>query len=359
MVVDRAATSLASRVDELFGSLALGRSRRARLRSRSESLTHEERMEALAAIAARHSDPCFSAPAETFFGQAGEPGRWEERRVRTLKDGEAVDVRWRSGYAPIAPEPEVQRRYLTHSANDWMHARVFRHREPRPAVMLIHGYLGGTYAVEERAWPTRWMFDRLGLDVALPVLPFHGPRNLRGKRPIFPNGDPRVNVEAFRQAIWDLVTLRRGLVERGAPAVGVMGMSLGGYTTALAITADPELAFGVPMIPLASIADFARDGGRLVGDAAAQVAQHAALEEAHRPVSPFARPSQLSPERVRILAGLADRITPRSHADRLAAHLAAPVSLFPGGHLLQFGRGEGFREVARMLRVLGLLRSRH
>jgi pimeloyl-ACP methyl ester carboxylesterase len=59
-----------------------------------------------------------------------------------------------------------------------------------------------------------------------------------------------------------------------------------------------------------------------------------------------------------ILAGEADRITPASHAERLAAHFGAPVRVFPGGHLLQFGRAEGFREVARMLRDLELLQPR-
>lgn len=359
VVVRSAQASLASGVDTLVAALALGRSRRSRLRSRAESLGHAERMAALDEIIARHSSEAFRAPPEVFFGAAGEAGRWEEEHVRSLRGGGVVDVRWKSGYEPLASEPEVRRRFLSISSNQWAHARLFLHRDRRrPTAILVHGYLGGVYGVEERAWPLRWMFERLGLDLALFVLPFHGARNLRGKRPLFPASDPRLNVEGFRQAIWDLVSLRRELVARGAPAVGVMGMSLGGYTTALAVTADPELAFAAPMIPLASIADFARDGGRLVGEPEEQRAQHAALEESHRPVSPLARPSRVAPSRVRVIAGEADRITPASHARRLSAHLGAPMSVFPGGHLLQFGRGDGFREIARMLRDLDLLEPR-
>lgn len=316
-------------------------------------------MAALERICDDYEDPRFVAPPEVFFGDAGRAGEWESRRVRALgRGGEVADVRWRSGYEPIARDPSVRDRYLGREANRWAHARLWLHRDPRPTVILVHGYLGGNFSVEERAWPMRWMFERLGLDLALPVLPFHGPRNERGRRPLFPSSDPRINVEGFRQAIWDLMSLRRALAARGAPAIGVMGMSLGGYTSALMITADADLAFGVPMIPLASIADFARDAGRLVGTTEEQLAQHAAIEAAHRPVSPLARPARLAKERMRIVAGEADRITPSSHARRLSEHLGARLYAFPGGHLLQFGRSEGFREVARMLAELELLPPR-
>lgn len=357
MVVRIAQTSIAGAVDQIFGAIALGRSERSRKRSRAESLSHAERMAALDRICARYEDPRYGAPPETFFGDAGRAGAWETKRVRKLSGGEVLDVRWSSDYEPIA-EADVRERYLSRRENAHGYARLWLHDRPRPAAILIHGYLGGSYAVEERAWPMRWLFDRLGLDLALPVLPFHGPRSQRARRPLFPSSDPRVNVEGFRHAIFDLVSLRRALQARGAPAVGVMGMSLGGYTSALMLTADAELAFGVPMIPLASVADFARDAGRLVGTPDEQSAQHAAIEAAHRPVSPLARPSRIAPERVRVVAGEADRITPTSHARRLASHLGARLFAFPGGHLLQFGRGDGFREVARMLGELSLLPPR-
>ncbi len=360
VVVRMAQASLASRIDEIVGAFALGRSERSRARSRSEALDHAQRMDALAALHERHSSAHFAAPPEIFFGRAGHAGAWQTRTARRIgSTGEVIDVRWRSGYEIVAPEADVRNRYSRSSANEWAHARLWLHGDrPRPTAILVHGYRGGNFAMEERAWPMRFFFDRLGLDLALAVLPFHGARNLRGKRPLFPSSDPRLNVEAFRHAIWDLISLRRALGDRGAPAVGMMGMSLGGYTTALALTVDPQLAFGVPLIPLASIADFARDAGRLVGTPSERLVQHAALEEAHRPVSPFTRTTHLLPRQMRVIAGQADRITPTSHAERLATHLQAPLSLFHGGHLLQFGRGEGFREVARMLRDLELLTPR-
>ena len=56
-----------------------------------------------------------------------------------------------------------------------------------------------------------------------------------------------------------------------------------------------------------------------------------------------------------MIGAVADRITPLSHARQLAAHFEAPLTTFEGGHLLQIGRAEAFRGVARMLRDLDLL----
>jgi pimeloyl-ACP methyl ester carboxylesterase len=132
-----------------------------------------------------------------------------------------------------------------------------------------------------------------------------------------------------------------------------MGMSLGGYLTALMATLDQDLSFAVPIIPLASFADFARDQQRF-GDGDRAAEQYRAYDGAMRVVSPLARPGLVPPERVLILAAAHDRITPKAHADRLASHFGAPLIVFPGGHLLQFGRGDAFREVGRFWRRLGL-----
>ena len=185
------------------------------------------------------------------------------------------------------------------------------------------------------------------------MLPFHAVR-ARGRSALFPSSDPRFTNEGFRQAVHDLRALADLLRDRGASAVGVMGMSLGGYTTSLLATVMPDLAFAVPIIPLASIADFARDGGRLVGTPAEQRLQHEALEAAHRVVSPLARAPRVPSDRVLVLAAEGDRITPVSHARRIADHFGAPLELFVGGHVLQLGRASAFRSIGRMLGRLGL-----
>jgi dienelactone hydrolase len=180
---------------------------------------------------------------------------------------------------------------------------------------------------------------------------------VRGPRfgaPLFPGSDPRITNEGFRQAVLDLRALGRHLRERGAPDVGAMGMSLGGYTTSLLATVEERLGFAVPIIPLASIAHTARSMGRLTGSPDDQRAQFEGLEAAHRAVSPLARPSRVDPTRMLVLAAEGDRITPVEHARLLAQHFGAPLHVFDGGHLLHFWRGDAFRAIGRMLGRLGL-----
>jgi hypothetical protein len=321
-------------------------------RGRTEGLSHAERLRRLTEIRDAYAAPELVADPEAFFPPP-PPASPALRRIRRLSDGaEVLDATW-----PSSPRPyleSVRERYLAHEENHPAHARLHLAGPPRPAVILVHGYLGGHYPVEEVAWPVAWM-RRLGLDVALPVLPFHARRGRpSGGPPPFPGADPRFTNEGFRQAIADLRALAGFLRARGAPAVGVMGMSLGGYTTSLLATVERDLAFAVPIIPLSSIADFARDQGRLgLGPEAAL--QHAALEEANHVVSPFARPSLVPADRMLIVGAQADRITPIAQAERLAHKFGAPLFRLPGGHLLQVGRSAAFREIRRLWRALGLV----
>jgi hypothetical protein len=271
--------------------------------------------------------------------------------VRETIDGLSVfDVAWPSRWNPMPPTAPNGDVGAAGEENRTARARLFLAQAARPAMILIHGYLGGDWAFEELAWPIDWLSR--SFDVAIAVLPFHGLRASARHRgtPPFPGPDPRVTNEGFRQAISDLRALIGILRARGAPCVGVMGKSLGGYTASLLATIEPNLAFTVPIIPLASIADFAREQGRLgTGDEAR--AERDAMEEANWIVSPFARPSLCAPERVLVVAAKWDNITPIAHAERLAAHFGAKIVLFEGGHL-EFGRAEAYRAIGSWLNGL-------
>ncbi|MFO0550338.1 MAG: hypothetical protein U0271_18230 [Polyangiaceae bacterium] len=346
---------LAASIDTLVGRALTGRSAKSRARSRSESLGHAERVAALDRIveAYRHAEPL--EDTARFFGEIQAPDVREEPRGERHA-ARVSDVRWRSRVETFARDERLAERFAAERANHEAIARLFRGPgSARPAAILIHGYRAGNLAVEERFWPVRWLL-RGGLDVALFVMPFHGPRATKGSPPRFPASDPRFTVEGFRQAIFDLGALAALLRARGAPAVGVMGMSMGGYTTALAATVLDDLAFAVPFIPLASFADVAREAGRLVGEPHEREVQHRAIERAHRPVSPFARPSKVDRDAVLVVGGEGDRVTPIAHAQALARHFESELVTFPGGHLLQVGRRDGFRAIGRMLRRRGLMR---
>ncbi len=131
-----------------------------------------------------------------------------------------------------------------------------------------------------------------------------------------------------------------------------MGMSLGGYTASLLATIEPGLSFCVPVIPLASLADFAREQGELSDSPALQIEEHAQLERIYRVVSPLERRPLIAPSRTMVVAAKADRITPVGHARKLAAHFGSQLVAWHGGHLLQLGRNAAFRRVEMLLREL-------
>jgi pimeloyl-ACP methyl ester carboxylesterase len=304
---------------------------------------HADRVRQLTRLEARYRD----AGLDEFFAapSAIAPG---ERAVRQRRHGSVTDLSWQSGFSPL--DPEVIERHASARENALAVARRFQGGPGRPAVILIHGYMAGPFAFEERIWPIARL-EQAGFDVVLFTLPFHGPRARAGHGavPEFPGEDPRLNVEGFRQATFDLQNLIGWLLAQGHPRVGVIGMSLGGYTAALLAGVEARLDFVVPVIPLSSLGDFAREQGSLSPVADEAAAQHALLESIYRRVNPIARPSLVPPERCLVIAAKADRVTPAAHARRLSVHLRAPLQSFYGGHLLQLGRAEAFERIIDLM----------
>jgi len=384
---------LARGVDRAFAQTALRPSALARRASRAESLAPAQRMRALELVRAFYAGPDTLERHGRFLPQPA-PISPALTRVRKLgREGEVLDLQWSSEFEPLwsladlqarldamgaedlarASLPErpdaaallrelgidqragLREKYLRSNANRTAHARWFRHASgPRPCAVVLHGYLGGNFALEERVWPVRRLFEG-GLDVMLTVLPLHGARRSEARGflpPAFPSSDPRFTIEGLRQLVFDHRALFDYLRAAGAGAatgLGVMGMSLGGLGAALLSTLESDLRFSVLWIPLAAIELFAHDHGRMSGDAPQQLAQREALRAAQWSVSPLARPPLVAAERVVIVAGEHDQVTGLHHAQRLAEHFGTDISRFAGSHLLPFGRERAFEPVWSML----------
>lgn len=279
-----------------------------------------------------------------------------------LVGGDVLDVSYRSEFLPVFPE--ARNDPMEELAGRSGVARWWRHREPgHPAMICIHGYGGGHLWLESLAFDAP-RFYRAGVDVLIYVLPCHGTRALSRAR----SGDGffavdlvRTN-EAFARAIYELRGLLAYLRDYGTGPVGAFGMSLGGYTTALLSTVEPELAFAVPMIPLASLPDMMWSEGandpRL-----ARAEEHGwtreILHDFLRVHAPLARTPLVPPERRLIIAARGDRICPPEQAEALWRHWGSPrIHWYPGGHLAQFRRSVALREVRTLLRDNGLLPRR-
>ena len=274
-----------------------------------------------------------------------------------------VDLAWESQYQPFAPA--ARDLHLRVRENLTAHARWWTSGRGRPTIVLLHGWGGGNHWVTSRAFVVPYWL-RHGFDVAAFVLPYHGARAPQGgigkSGALFPSPNPLRTNEGFGQAIFDLRSLAMFLRARGTSAVGAMGMSLGGYTTGLwASVAGPDevggIDFAVAMIPAVSMAKLMwRHGEHSPTRAKAAKAgiTEDLLIDAFAVHTPTTRPVRIPRDRLAVIAGRGDRITPPEEAEALAAHWDVPIEWFDGGHLAQIGRSEALRKVRRQLGALGL-----
>lgn len=266
--------------------------------------------------------------------------RLVEEGRRPLVGGRVVDVRWPSAWRGL--DPSHRRTLDLCRENAICHARWYRHDRPAPALICLHGWGMGYPDIEERSFSAHWLYRR-GLDVLMLTLPFHASRAPRGKlRPRFPTIDPVRTNEGFAQAVSDVRGMMRALHARGAPSVGLTGMSLGGFTTGLMATVEPTVAYAIPQIPFPSIAELLLhhvDGSPVADRARARGLEESAFLASLKATTPLERAPVISGERVLILAGERDRVTPMPHAVRLKEHFpGATLLTFPGAHVMQLGR---------------------
>lgn len=294
--------------------------------------------------------------AARFFPDPGIPEVTETPEGSGPEGSRIVELAFASPYRPFLDDYLDE--HLSHRENLTVHARLYSKGRGRPVLVCIHGLGGGAWWLEERAFAASYWL-RQGLDVALVQLPFHGRRLPAGRArgSMFPSANVIRTNESFGQAVSDLRALRGWLESRGS-AVGVMGMSLGGYTTALWTTVDDRLAFAVPWIPAVDMADLMwRHGEESPARRRAAKAGVSAdlLREVFAVHMPTGRPTLLPRERRMIVAGRGDRITPPDQAERLWKHWhECAIHWFPGGHLAQVGRADALRAVRRHLDTLDL-----
>ncbi len=311
----------------------------------------------------------YGAMAET-----GDPGRFfkkppagvrvDTRRARfprfRPRDGICEDLSFSSPYEPVNPHERAD--YLSQRANRTAHLRFWRHHKgPRPTVVAIHGFSADLYLLNEWFFALPWLY-RMGFDVALFTLPFHGPRQARfsafSGHGFFGGGMSRIN-EAFGQAVYDFRIFLDHLLEYcGAPRVGVTGVSLGGFTSALLAATEPRLAFSIPNVPLASVADLVLEwqpiGAVVRGALAAMRRPLSDIRYALAVSCPLTYPALLPREHLMVIGGVGDRLAPPKHARLLWDHWGrCRLHWFPGSHLIHLDRGEYLKQTGRFLNSIG------
>lgn len=309
-----------------------------------------------------------SADAARFFEHPpsgvlvrSKKGRWFPRFEP--EDGSCEELTFESPFRPV--NPSQRKPYLRHRANQTAHARILRHRgdKPRPTIVAIHGFTADWYLINEWFFALPW-FYRMGCNIVLFTLPFHGPRQTRfspfSGHGYFAGGSSRLN-EAVAQSVFDFRILFDWLQrERGAEQIGVTGLSLGGFTTAMLASVEDRLAFAIPNVPVVSLADLVLEwqpiGVMLRG---ALATMGLTLADARRLIavsSPLTYAPALPTERLMIVGGVGDRLAPPKHSRLLWDHWGrCRIHWFPGSHIIHMDRGAYLTEMARFMVGRGFL----
>ncbi|MFQ5415518.1 MAG: alpha/beta hydrolase family protein [Myxococcota bacterium] len=265
---------------------------------------------------------------------AAEVSRFDEVRSGWLP---YRHMRFESGYDPHEGQPGRER-WLDHEANRTAHAWLLKHPgPPRPWLVCVPGYRMGRPTVDFTGFRAGWLHKQLGLNVAIPVMPLHGPRRVgrRGGDGFF-SGDFIDTVHAQTQAIWDIRRLIGWLRSHGAPSVGAYGISLGGYTAALLASVEDDLdcvVIGIPATDFSRllqshIPNFLLDATRQFGISFSDI------ESALSVVSPFSFAPRVPHERRFLYAGVVDQLASPDHARDLWRHWGEPrVAWYQGGHI--------------------------
>jgi pimeloyl-ACP methyl ester carboxylesterase len=257
-----------------------------------------------------------------------------------------IDVRMRRvgltrfGHAtypsPYHPGPDVPgaSRFARDTDNHIVHAWILRQTVRAPWVVCLHGAGMGDPPADIVAFRAGYLHS-CGFNVAIPVLPHHGPRGTGRFEVAFPTDDPAVNVHAATQAIADVRSLLAYIAACEEPAV-LFGISLGAYVATAVAALEPTLAGVIVGVPVVDIAALMRthapprflDHPRF-DDFCTIAAQLETATSSLKLPAPAGGPGTRS-----IWAGRADRLVRPTEVQRLVTHWGGPdVCWYEGGHM--------------------------
>jgi hypothetical protein len=259
---------------------------------------------------------------------------WRRGRVRGI---DYEQMQFDSRFAPRPSEPGA-RRWESYAANHRAAATIVRHHgAERPWLVCVHGFSMGYPIMDFAGLQTARLHGELGLNVALPVLPLHGPRKVT---PL--SGEPFLSFEMMNsvhglaQSVWDVRRLVGWLRTQGATSIGLYGVSLGGYVVSLLAGLDfgfEAVIAGIPVVDLPTL--FSAHSPEPIRRRADR---HGILgtgpEVAHHVVSPLAFETKVAQDRRFIFAGYGDRMAFPSQAVRLWEHWNRPaICWYAGSHV--------------------------
>ena len=246
-------------------------------------------------------------------------------------------VRFDSGYH-AHPSLEGERwRDFTSNRDGYAYILEHEDKPDRPWIVCIHGFSMGDATSNFAAFDAHRLHHELGLNVLMPVLPLHGPRaGGRASGGEIITTDYVNMIHFFAQALWDIRRLIGWLRRGGANQIGVWGISMGGYTSALLAGFDGDLECVIAGVPPTDFPNVARDNlpwimGTYERDLSTDWRD---VRRMMHPVSPLTFDPLVPKDRRFIYAGIADRVVRPDQARALWRRWGQPeIQWFSGGHV--------------------------
>ena len=277
------------------------------------------------------------------------------RRVGRTRFGHATYA------SPYRPDPGVPGalRFERETDNHVVHAWMLRQTVRAPWVVCLHGAGMGDPLADIVAFRAAWL-HRSGFNVAIPVLPHHGPRGAGRFEVAFPGEDPTKNFHAAAQAVADVRALLAYIDSCHERSV-LFGISLGAYVAGAVAALEPALAGVIVGVPVVDIANLMRTHAppRFVRHPAfEQFCTSAAKLDGVTSALGLPAPDESLPKR--IWAGRADRLVRPSEVERLAAHWGGTeVCWYAGGHMGFLAARSVHTYIAQSLVDAGVGERRH
>ena len=246
-------------------------------------------------------------------------------------------ITYDSGFATHAGEPGGER-WMAYEPNRRATAAIVRHAgEERPWIVCVHGFSMGFPFMDFVGLKTAKLHRQLGLNVALPVLPLHGPRKvtLVSGEP-FLSFDMMNTLHGLTQAVWDIRRLVSWIRDQGATSIGLFGVSLGAYVVSLLAGIEDGFDAVVAGIPVVDFPTLFHDHSPI--HIRARSIEHrilgGAAEDVFRVVSPLCFEAKVAPDRRFVFAGHGDRLAFPKQARNLWEHWdKPPISWYSGSHV--------------------------
>jgi hypothetical protein len=275
-----------------------------------------------------------------------------------LSNGEVRDITFKSRFQSSNNEYRSLIKNLNESnsvrAKHWMHTD----KPPLGCVLAVHGWMLGEEKISALTLVPGF-FYRMGLDVLVVELPFHGSRSFNNFsiRNMFPSVDPVITNEGFAQAIFEFREIATWIKhELECPIIG-LGLSLGAQAISLWSSLD-ELQATICVAPLVSIPKFIWkqvSGTPLEKSLFKAGLNYEYLESGFAVTSPISYNLRTQKKNVFIVAGKNDLIVPSSQAVELWKHWNRPkIHWIEDGHIEQLITPGTGKKVHNFLNKLGL-----